>query len=242
MSSLESLVEQVESKFPAVVYKDGNGSRAKAAAEFVRNQQVEFVGWQAGRDYWNVHGHMCGISHDCDCSDNAPLDPKGRKLCKHRLAVMFVRKQQDDHGIAAILRNVHGDRCVLTVQVFSTDNGLQLTLNSYRADGAETVFEYADRIRFTDKDFTDALTSAGWGMEDRPVKMPGMNHRYILKRGAEIRYTASALTAERVDLTAQRKRMQEIAELDEAANSNPVMQGLPVELQTAILNHAGLSK
>lgn len=212
---LESLVTQAESKFPALVYKDGKGSRAQAAAEFVRNQQVQYVGEQMGRDYWNVNGHMCSIRGGCDCNDSAPADPNGRKLCKHRLAVMFVRRLADDHGIAAILRKTAGDRCVLTVQVLSTDAGLQLTLNSYRADGVETVLEYADRVRFTDKDFTDALAATGWGMEDRPVKMAGMNHRYILKRGAEIRYTASALTAQRVELQEQRKVMREIAVTEE---------------------------
>lgn len=239
---LESLVEQVEAKFPAVVYKDGKGSRAQAAAELVRSQQVTFVGFQAGRDYWSVNGHMCGIGASCDCNDNAPLDPNGRKLCKHRLAVMFTHRMADDHGIAAILRKTTGDRCVLTVQVFSTDNGLQLTLNSYRADGTETVFEYADRIRFTEKDFTDALTATGWGMEVRPVKMPGMNHRYVLKRGAEIVYTATSLTAAKVEQDAQRKRIAEIAALDTATADDPVMQGLPVDVQAAILAHAGLAK
>jgi len=213
---LESLVTQVETKFPAVAYKDGKGSRAQAAAELVRGQQVAYVGEQGGRDYWNVNGHMCGIAHGCDCFDDAaPLDPNGRKLCKHRLAVMFTRRLADDHGIAAILRKVQSDRCVLTVQVFSTDNGLQFTLNSYRADGADTVLEYEDRVRFTDPEFTDALRSTGWGMEDRPVKLPGLNHRYILKRGAEIRYTAVSMTAQKVDQDAQRNVMRQIAVAEE---------------------------
>lgn len=213
---LESLVAQCEAKFPAVAYKDGKGSRAQEAAEFVRAQKVAFDGWQGGKDWWTVNGHKCGITHGCDCFDSAaPLDPNGRKLCKHRIAVMFTRRLADDHGIAAILRKVQGDRCVLTVQAFSADAGLQLTLNSYRADGAETVFEYADRVRFTDQDFTDALTATGWGMEDRPVKMAGMNHRYILKRGAEIRYTAASLTAQRVELMGQREVMREIAVTEE---------------------------
>lgn len=213
---LESLVSQAEAKFPAIAYKDGKGSRAQAAAELVRSQQVQFVGFQAGRDYWNVNGHMCGISHGCDCFDSAaPLDPNGRKLCKHRLAVMFTRRMADDHGIAAILRKTVGDRCVLTVQTFSTDNGLQLTLNSYRADGVETVFEYADRFRFTDDQFVEALRATGWGMEDRPVKLGGMNHRYILKRGVEIKYTASAATAQKVEQDAQRQVMREIAVANE---------------------------
>jgi hypothetical protein len=215
---LETLVSQVEAKFPAVVYRDGEGSRAQAAADLVRNQQVEFAGIQGGHRWYNVNGHMCSITSGCDCSDGAPLDPNGRKLCKHRLAVMFVRKMQDDHGIAAILRKVQGDRVVLTVQVLYADAGQQNTLNGYRADGADVTLEYAERLRFTDGEFTEALRSTGWGMEDRPVKMAGMNYRYILKRGAEIIYGATAATAEQVDLKAQRQRMHEIAVAEEMDN------------------------
>jgi len=212
---LETLVAQAEAKFPSLAYKKG-GTRAEEAAEFVRQQKVTFDGWQGGVDWWTVNGHKCGITHGCDCFDHAaPLDPNGRKLCKHRLAVMFVRKLQQDHGLAAILRNITGDRCVLTVQVFSADAGLQLTLNSYRADGTETVFEYGDRIRFTNDEFTEALRVTGWGMEDRPVKLPGLNHRYILKRGAEIRYTAVSMTAQKVDQDAQRNVMRQIAVAEE---------------------------
>jgi hypothetical protein len=216
---LETLVTQVEAKFPAVVYKDGKGSRAQAAAELVRNQQVQYVGEQGGTDVWNVDGYTCGIKRGCVCVDgSAPIDPNGRKLCKHRLAVMFVRKMQDDHGIAAILRKVQGDRVVLNVQVFYADAGQQNTLNGYRADGVDVTLEYAERLRFTDAEFTEALRSAGWGMTERPVKMAGMNYRYILRRGAEIVYTSTAATAEQVELKAQRQRMHEIAVAEEMDN------------------------
>jgi hypothetical protein len=240
--NLDTLVSQVEAKFPAVVYKDGKGSRAQAAAELVRNQQVQYVGEQGGRDWWSVNGHMCSIKGGCDCNDSAPMDPNGRKLCKHRLAVMFVRKMQEDHGIAAILRQVQGDRVVLNVQVLYADGGRQFTLNGYRADGVDAALEYADRLRFTADEFAAALRLCGWGMTERPVKLAGMNYRYILRRGAEIAYTAESMSAEDVDLRAQRERIGEIAALDAATNDNPIMQGLPVDVQAAILNHAGLSK
>lgn len=212
---LETLVEQVEAKFPAVVYKDGKGSRAAAAAELVREQKVVRMGEQAGRDWWEVGGHVCSIKGNCDCADNAPLDPNGRKLCKHRIAAMFVCKMQDDHGLTAILRSAKGDRVVLTVQVLSTDNGLRYTLNSYRVDGVETVLDYADRLRFTDAEFAAACRVAGFGMEDRPVKLPGLNHRYILKRGTEMRYTAAAFTAQAVERREREGRLREIAVADE---------------------------
>jgi hypothetical protein len=114
----------------------------------------------------------------------------------------------------AILQNVTGDRAVLKATVLYVANGREMTLDSYRADGIETVLEYADRIKFSDKDFADALNATGWGMTERPVKM-GMSYRYILKRGAEIVYTANAASADERDLMAQRKVMRQIAVANE---------------------------
>ena len=117
-------------------------------------------------------------------------------------------------NLSAILRSVNGDRIVLKATVIYGDNGPQKTLDSYRADGAETVLDYTDRIRFTDAEFATALSGNGWGMEDRPVKT-GVSYRYILKRGAEIRYTASAATCEQVERAAQRNVMRQIAVTEE---------------------------
>ena len=116
--------------------------------------------------------------------------------------------------ISAILRNVTGDRAILKATVLYGDSGPQKTLDSYRADGTETVLDYADRIRFTDVEFTNALADNGWGMEERPVKT-GMSYRYILKRGAEIRYTASAATCEQIERATQRGIMRQIAVANE---------------------------
>jgi hypothetical protein len=181
----------------------------------VRGGRVEYLGDQGGRDWWNVAGHRCGIKGGCDCNDNAPLDPNGRKLCKHRLAVMFVRKQQDDHGLVAILRSVQGDRVTLVAQVLSVDTGRQYTLNRYRADGVETALPYADRVRFTEDEFAAALRVTGWGMTDRPVKLPGYNHRYILRRGVESTYTPRDTTAQEVEQRERENRLREIAVADE---------------------------
>ena len=113
--------------------------------------------------------------------------------------------------LTAILRGVRGDRCTMTVQVISTDWGRQYTLNSYRADGAETVLPYADRVEFTEAAFMAALDATGWGMPERPVKLPGLNHRYILKRGAVSQYTPRSMTGEEVDRKEREKRLREIA-------------------------------
>lgn len=116
--------------------------------------------------------------------------------------------------LSAILRTINGDRAVLKATVLYGDNGPQKTLDSYRADGVDTVLDYNERIRFTDAEFANALAGNGWGMEERPVKT-GMSYRYILKRGAEIRYTASAATCEQVEWAVQRNVMQQIAVAEE---------------------------
>jgi len=113
--------------------------------------------------------------------------------------------------LTAILRGVRGDRCTMTVQVISTEWGRQNTLNSYRADGAETVLPYADRVAFTEAEFLAALQAAGWGMPERPVKLAGLNHRYILIRGAVSQYTPRSMTGEEVDRKEREKRLREIA-------------------------------
>ena len=116
--------------------------------------------------------------------------------------------------LSAILRTINGDRAVLKATVLYGDNGPQKTLDSYRADGVDTVLDYNERIRFTDAEFANALAGNGWGMEDRPVKT-GMSYRYILKRGAEIRYTASAASCEQVERAVQRNVMRQIAVAEE---------------------------
>jgi hypothetical protein len=116
--------------------------------------------------------------------------------------------------LSAILRTIDGDRAVLKATVLYGDNGPQKTLDSYRADGVDTVLDYNERIRFTDAEFANALAGNGWGMEDRPVKT-GMSYRYILKRGAEIRYTASAASCEQVERAVQRNVMRQIAVAEE---------------------------
>ncbi len=117
--------------------------------------------------------------------------------------------------MAAILRGVQGDRATMVVQVISTELGRQYTLNSYRADGIETVLEYAERIRFSEAEFMAALNAAGWGMPERPVKLPGLNHRYILRRGAESTYTPRSTTGEQTERYERERRLREIAIADE---------------------------
>ena len=143
--------------------------------------------------------------------------------------------------LAAILRGVQGDRAVLTVEVVSTDWGRQYTLNSYRADGMETVLPYAERVQFTPDDLTAACAACGWGMADAPVRLPGLNHRYILKRGAAMAHTAAEKPWQDVERKARERAMNEIAALD-AGDNVEILRGLPQEVQAAIYQNAGLSR
>lgn len=209
---LDSMIDQVEAKFPAVRYKDGR-SRAEEAAEFLNRQAVECLGYQGGRDYWRVGERTCSIKGGCTCPDSqAPLDPNGRKLCKHRLAAMFAYKLRQTHGIARILQDAPADSVTLTVQVLYADHGRQYTLAGWRYPGHEpTTLNYAERVRFTENEFMDALQEAGWGMPDCPVRGNALTYRYILQRGAAIAWSAGAMAAQDVDTRTQRQRMREIA-------------------------------
>lgn len=238
---LESLVAAVETKLPAVRYQDG-GSRAEAAADIVRRHAIEYLGEQGGRDYWRCDGYHCSIRGECTCRDRAPLDPNGRKLCKHRLAAMFAHKMRQERGLVAILRGVQGERITLTVQVLFADNGRQYTLDRYRADGVETVLDYAERVRFTADELTAACRVAGWGMTDAPVKLPGYSHRYILRRGAEMAHSAAEMPLDDIERKAREARMSEIAALDAGEQNDEIMRRLPTEVQAAIYQKAGLSR
>lgn len=240
------MVEQVESKFPAVRYQ-GGGSRAVEAAKLVSRQAVEFLGDQGGRDYWRVDGrYTCSIKGVCNCADHgAPLDQNGRKLCKHMLAVMFAYKLRQERSIVRILQGAPAEcgRVDLRVQVLYADKGRQYTLDGWRYFGQDwQTLEYADRLRFDEAEFLAAMRLAGFGMTQRPVRGGGMTYRYTLERGAEVVFGAGAMTGEDVDRVAQRQRIEEIAGLHDGAADGEIMQGLPVAVQATILEHAGASR
>lgn len=241
MSLLQDLIEQVESKYPAVRYRDG-GSRAEQAADLVRSQSVEYMGEQGGRDRWRVGEHICSIRGGCSCLDNhAPLDGNGRKLCRHRIAATFAYKLRQHHGLVPILEQAPGNRVILIAQVLYGDRGRVYTLNGYRYTSGEFTLDYAERIRFTEAEFAAALRATGWGMKDRPVRGAAMTYRYIIERGVQSEYNAGAMTAEDADTKAQRARMREIVALD-AGDENEVLSGLPLEVQESIYRNAGVGR
>lgn len=101
-SPLYALVTAALEKFPALAYKDG-GSRAEAAAAYVGEERVRYLGMAEGYDWWQVGTYRTSVKLGrCTCEDRgAPTDDKG-KLCKHRLAAMFAVKlglaqQQPSH-------------------------------------------------------------------------------------------------------------------------------------------------
>jgi hypothetical protein len=78
-------------------------------------------------------------------------------------------------------------------------------------------------------------------MADAPVKMPGFNHRYILKRGAAMAHTAAERPWQDVERKARERAMSEIAALD-AGDNVEILRGLPQEVQAAIYQNAGLRR
>ena len=183
---LSNLVSTVEGKFPAVLYKEG-GSRAQAAAEIVELKAIYEAGIVSGVDYWKVGEYTTSIvGGSCTCADYAPL-ANGKKLCKHRLAAMFIRKmQQSNECRLAEILNVASEAITLRVMVIY-GLGRKYSLAGYRYAGRTWVkFENReDYIDFTDSQFEKAMVAAGWAMVQRPVKQPSMYYHYFLERGEQ---------------------------------------------------------
>lgn len=91
---LQKLVDDALNAFPGLAYQTG-GSRAEAAAQYIEDESVTYLGLAEGLDWWLVGSYRTTIvGGRCTCCDrNAPSDKAGR-LCKHRLAAMFARKLQ----------------------------------------------------------------------------------------------------------------------------------------------------
>lgn len=85
---LKALAGIAEDLFPAILYKSG-GSRAQAAIKLIIDGKVEEI----GGDLFRVSGKYTASYREnrCNCMDRAPYDAKHGKLCKHRLAIMFMQ-------------------------------------------------------------------------------------------------------------------------------------------------------
>lgn len=228
---LSNLVHTVEEKFPDVLYKKG-GSRAQSAAEIVELKAIYEAGVVAGVDYWKVGEYTTSIvGGSCTCMDDAPL-AGGKKLCKHRLAAMFIRKMQQsgESRFSEILATT-SDTITLRMLVI---NGIErkYSLAGYRYAGQTWVkFEKReDYIDFTPSQFEKAMLAAGWAMGQRPVKQPSMYYHYFLVRG-EQRFGLTDTASNVLERKLQNKRFEEIQGVE---SNNEVFASLPQSMQDAI--------
>ena len=212
------LIDQIEAKYPAICYKEG-GSRARQAADIVDRKQIDLAGHQHGRDYWRIGHYTTSIrGGNCTCMDNAPQDDNGGKLCKHRIAAMFVVKLDGMKTLTLerIIREAGADELTLHVDVLFADAGPQYTLAGYKYPSrAAVTLEYAERIKFTERQLTDALNATGWTIAQRPTKQRGYMFHYYLARieslpGTAPAWTLAAASYEQVEWKEQAARFKEL--------------------------------
>ena len=212
---LAALVATVEEKFPDVCYKAG-GSRAKAAAEFVELKAVVYAGDINGVDYWTMGGYTTSIKGGgCTCLDEGAPNHSG-KMCKHRLAAMFVRKIQtaQTDRLTEIL-SFDGESITLRVLVINGSER-KYSLAGYRYAGQNWV-KFEDRedyIDFSASRFENAMTEAGWAMVQRPIKQPSLYYHYMLARG-EAGYHLEDNAANVIERNQQNKRLEELMSIQD---------------------------
>lgn len=215
--TLAGLVEAASSRFPNLAYHDG-GSRADAAAEYAERHQARFIGnLPNGHDFWAIDDHICTIKgRYCDCRDQrAPMHDGGR-LCKHRLAAMFVTKLEwaAMQRIRALMDAAPDHSLVLRVEVLFGDDGRHYRLMGHRLPGLPwEAYPHAELYPFTQALFDHTMRQAGWQLAERPIRQRNFCYNYVLSKGAGMGYTLADLTGEDVDRAAQRKRFEEIEAL-----------------------------
>ena len=220
MESLADLVARMEAAYPRVMHKDGYSSRAETAAGYVRCKTVKFLGYQGGADYWQIHEATASIAAGtCTCNDiHAPQDAKGGKLCSHRIAAQFQKILGKENGIAAVLLSCPPElnELVLFVDVLYIDAapGRQYTLGGHRMQG-RTIYEYDQRVTFTEAEFNAACRSCGWGMNQKPSRQKGMLYYYFLRRGIGLEVGLNGLAAQDAERIEQRSTMKQLFVTDE---------------------------
>lgn len=216
---LIELVEQVGAKYPAI------GDRAQKAAEIVERKSIEYAGMQHGRDYWKIGHYTTSVrGGSCTCADlQAPQDDHGGKLCKHRIAAMFMVKRETMNTLMLerIIRGAPSDELTLRVDVLFTDDGRQYTIAGYKYAGQpENRLEYAERFKFTEAQMTAALNATAWTIAQRPSKQRGYSFTYFLARIASLpagaaSWTLGAYSYEQVEWAERAKRFKELQVITE---------------------------
>lgn len=208
LDPLDAMALKAEALYPGIMYHGGEGSRAQAAADFIRAGDVEFIEDLpvTGYDHWLVHGHHCSFRQQvCDCRDEyAPVDPKLGRLCKHCLAVMFVLKRQamDRRVLATIIDLAAGADLWLEVRVYYAHTGdvynQRNVLTRYRIEGRRWT-EPLGEIEFTTRDLVQILADAGYrirpGAKVRLGRHVGGKERWLLEHVGQGQGNARAATA-----------------------------------------------
>ena len=194
MRSISEMVTAIESRYPAVLYKDG-GSRAQAAAELLKSGSVSFLGNQNGRAYWAITGSQGKVytvhlgPRGCGCFDrHAPHDAQGHRLCRHVLAASIdakLRKQGNDR-LTALFATFTGERILLTVARLFADGEDAKRITGYHIVGqAPVTLAHSETIEFDNDQLIAAMNAAGWAMPQPPQRANGLNYTYRLVPAGE---------------------------------------------------------
>lgn len=216
---LQPLINAALAKWPALAYANG-GSRAHAAAEIVAAGEITDLGvMPSGIDYWQCGNYQISIrGKRCDCHDNAAPVHDAGKLCKHRLAAMFVVKMRQctQNALDELLSAARGDTLTLKIAVIYGETGRAYTMAGHRNDGHEWItYSQAHKYDIAPDQFERTLQRHGWRINGRPVKQGGLNYNYFLARigsdaETEPEYTIHASDVRRVEREEQEKRFKEI--------------------------------
>lgn len=210
--TLDGLVEAAASRFPALSYKDG-GNRAEAAADLVPG--VHYMGMEGGSDWWEVGDHICSIkARHCSCRDYAAPIHDGGRLCKHRMAAMFVTKLEwaARERIVALCEAAPDGRLTLKVEAIYLDGGGR----AYRLMGhhfpghAWETYPQAECYPFNPTLFENAMVKAKWGIAERPIRQKNFCYHYLIERGAPAGFSLGMAAGEDVDRKARERRFDEI--------------------------------
>lgn len=216
--TLDTLIESALAAVPGLAYKEprgGHATRAHAAAEIVQSGQIDFLGYTfGGDDYWQIGEYTCSKSAGaCNCKDfSAPAVNNGR-MCKHRVAAMFVIKLQMAamDRLKTLMAEAPDGELTIRVDVIYLDKGREYRLCGHHYPGHRwETYPYEEWYTFTDKLFEITLRRAGWGLKCLPTRKSGYSYNYFLSRGIEEGYRLNNMAAQDVDREAQAKRFREI--------------------------------
>lgn len=172
--TLTELVETAIAAFPTI------GDRADSAADLIDHHRITPGATVEGMDHWIVDGYVASVkAGTCTCEDHHA--PAG--LCPHRLAAMFVIKQQKAMTIhlTELLVNAPGPSVVLRVGVLFRDNDRLYTLDGHHYPGQPwELYRFDQRQRFTEDQFEAACRIARWEITDRPSTQPAYTFNYFL--------------------------------------------------------------